>query len=205
MMFTIEKASNCDSSNVLMNNQQFLSVARQQGWQATKKLFSIFCCMCCCVDNPSSSLVLHQADKFGVPPKTLILDDDAKSQHFVISYVGNNADGIEEKTPLLFTNNEQVAKAILNELKQIYVVSSQMNVFGKGPSLDELDGQAQTWHQLFGLPPESRGTQQLKFNSTLNPGDSIVDAMKKYKPAPFTVKSLAAENPSAELQPLNRV
>jgi len=205
LKFTIDKVSNCNPSNLLIQNQQFVSVAKTHGWQATKKFLSIFCCMCCCVDNPSSSLLLQHADKLGIPPKTLITDHVAEGQFLVISYVSTNADGIEEKTPLLFTGNVQVANAVMNELSQIYFKSSQMNVMGIGPSLEELDKQAQVWHQLFGLPETSRGTQQLAFNSTLKPGDSIIDAAKNYKSAPFTVRSLANDTASLELVSLHNL
>ncbi len=201
--FTADKVSNCNPSNLLINNQQFISVAKTQGWQAAKKFLSIFCCICCCVDNPSSSLLLQHADKLGIPPKTLVTDNAAEGQFIVISYVSTNADGIEEKTPLLFTGNMQVANAVMDELSQIYFKSSQMNVMGIGPSLEDLDSQAQVWHQLFGLPETSRGTQQLAFKSTLKPGDSIVDAAKNYKSAAFTVKPLATDMVSLELVSIN--
>jgi len=199
MKFTIDKVSNCDINNSLMKNEIFKQFALKNGLQAGKKILSIFCCLCCCVDNPSASLILQYADKLGVPPRDLaIIEDNETPSHIVISYVGKNADGVEEKTPLIFTGDISIAEAIISELSQIYIISSQMNVLGSGPSLDELDNKASAWNQVFGLPSKSKGTQQLEFNSTLRPGQSIFEAAQNYRAPEYVVRTLAQAKTSAE-------
>lgn len=199
MKFKIDKVSNCDINNSLMKNEIFKQFALKNGLQAGKKILSIFCCLCCCVDNPSASLIFQYADKLGVPPRDLaIIEDNETPNHVVISYVGKNADGVEEKTPLIFTDDISIAKAIISELSQIYITSSQMNVLGSGPSLDELDNKASAWNQVFGLPSKSKGTQQLEFNGTLRPGQSIFEAAQNYRAPEYVVRTLAQANTSAE-------
>lgn len=199
MKFTIDKVHNCDINNALIKNEIFKQFAFKNGLQAGKKILSMFCCLCCCVDNPSGSLIVKYADKLGVPPTDLALtQDNERPRRLVISYVGKNADGVEEKTPLVFTADISVAKAIINELNQIYITSSQMNVLGSGPRLDELDNKALAWNQVFGLPSKSKGTQQLEFNSTLRQGQSIFEAAQNYRAPEYVVRSLAQANTSVE-------
>lgn len=205
MKFTIDKVSNCDTNNSLMKNDTFGQFAKKNGLQAGKKMLSIFCCLCCCVDNPSMSLLTQYADKLGVPPRELTtIEGNDTTGHLVISYVGKNADGLEEKIPLIFTGDINIAKAILNELSQVYIKSSQMNVLGSGPSLDELDNKASAWNQIFGLPPTSKGSQQLEFNTFfVNSGLPMDQAARSYQAPQHIVTSLAPASTSAEIEQIN--
>lgn len=165
MKFIIENATNCDPvNNRLIANPTFRSVARKNGFKAGKQLLSIFCCLCCCVDGPDTSLILQYADKLGIPPENLINDSEEDAVNFVISFVQKNSDGELEKTPLVFSNNMKIARAILNELNQIYIESSAINLLlsHNTPSLNELDSHAKIWNQLFGLPAISKGSQEIK-------------------------------------------
>lgn len=204
MKFTLDRASNCDDTNLLVSNDAFKTVLRQQGIQAGKKLVSTLFCCCCCVDNPSSSLLLLAANKAGVPPTELVSSES--TGHYVISYVEKTADGLERKIPLLFTAEENIANGLLNELAQIYIKSSQMTVLSNTTSLEELDSQAKIWHKLFNLPDKSKGTQEIEFNGAwAKQGGSIVDFAKSYQRPVFEVRSLAETSTDVGLARTNRI
>lgn len=201
MKFSIETATNCDSNSAMFKNESVKTMVRQQGFQAGKVIVSTLFCCCCCVDCPTSSLLLQHIGKLGIPPNQLTPpSSNEDTEHFVISHIDNDI-----KTPLLFTADPTVARALLQELFDVYVTSNHLDAFQPG-KLDDLDSKAKVWHQLFGLPAVSKGTQSFHFKAAFARSGQSLDVFSQTVNLTYEVRSLAQpNNQSLVIAPINRV